>query len=100
MTAVTFTRILAVLGLVLMMMAAAPAGTLAQPPQGPAQEGFVPIDQLPPEEELPAAPLLIAAYTVAWLAVLLYLWSIWRRLARVERELTDVSRRLEAGGRR
>jgi CcmD family protein len=72
----------------------------AQPRQTPAQEGFVPVDQLPPDEQLPAAPLLIAAYAIAWVAVLAYLWSIWRRLAKVERELADVSRRVEAGGRR
>jgi CcmD family protein len=36
----------------------------------------------------------MAAYAVAWAAVLLYVWSIWRRLTRVEAELGDVSRRL------
>lgn len=72
----------------------------AQPPQTPAQEGFVPVDQLPADEQLPAAPLLIAAYAIAWVAVLVYLWSIWQRLSRVERELADVSRRFEAGARR
>jgi hypothetical protein len=29
-----------------------------------------------------------------------YLWSIWRRLAVVERELQSVSRRVEEAGRR
>ena len=63
-----------------------------QPPQ-PAQEEFVPIDELPPEDQLPAAPLLVAAYAFAWAAVMVYLWSIWRRLGGVERELSDVARR-------
>jgi CcmD family protein len=71
-----------------------------QPPTSPAQEGFVPIDQLPPDESMPAAPLVIAAYAVAWVAILLYLWSIWQRLARVEREIGEVNRRIEAGARR
>jgi CcmD family protein len=69
-----------------------------QPPR-PAQEEFVPIDQLPPEEQLPAAPLLVAAYGFVWIALLFYLWSIWRRMGRVERELADVGRRVAAKGR-
>ena len=69
-----------------------------QPPKAP--EGFVPVDQLPGQEELPATPLLAAAYGVAWLAVLIYVFSIWKRLNTVERELADVARRIEAGGRR
>jgi CcmD family protein len=44
--------------------------------------------------------LVIAAYAIAWIAVFGYLWSIWQRLARVERELADVSRRIAAGERR
>ena len=59
-----------------------------------AQDEFVPLDQLPPQEQLPAAPLLIAAYSVAWLAVSGYLFSIWRRLDRVDRDIADVVRRL------
>ena len=70
------------------------------PPSSAAQEGFVPVDQLPPDEALPAAPLLISAYAVAWAILFLYLWSIWRRLARVERELAEVGRRVDAGARR
>ena len=68
--------------------------------QPPAQEGFVPVDQLPGQEQLPAAPLVAAAYAVAWAAVFVYIWTVWRRLAKVERELADVSRRLEPGARR
>jgi CcmD family protein len=43
---------------------------------------------------------VIAAYAVAWVVVFGYLWSIWQRLGRVERDLADVSRRIAAGGRR
>jgi CcmD family protein len=74
-----------------------------QPPAGtqPQQlEGFVRADQLPQREELPAAPLVMAAYAVAWTAILLYVWSIWRRLNRVEREIADVTRRVQANTRR
>jgi CcmD family protein len=66
-----------------------------QPPRPkPAEDEFVPIDQLPPGEQLPAAPLLVAAYSVAWLAVAGYLFSIWRRLDRVDRDIAEAGRRL------
>jgi CcmD family protein len=94
-------RVLA-LAVFLLAFAAAPSWAAAlqpQPPEPPA--GFVPSSSLPSQQEkLPAAPLVLTAYAVAWVAVFGYLWSIWRRLGRVERELADVSRRIEAGGRR
>lgn len=65
----------------------------------PAQEGFVPIAQLPAPESFPAAPLVIAAYAFAWIAVFLYVWSVWRRLDRVERELKTLDARATRGGR-
>jgi CcmD family protein len=91
----------ALIGVLVAMVFGAEADLLAaQPPTTAAQEGFVPVDQLPPDEQLPAAPLLVAAYAVAWLAVFGYLWSIWQRLSRVERDIAEVSRRIEAGARR
>ena len=84
--------------LVWLLIAAGPAWGLGvsaqQPPPQPAQDEFVPIEQLPPGEQLPAAPLLIAAYSVAWLAVAGYLFSIWRRLDRVDRDIAEAGRRL------
>ena len=68
-----------------------------RPPEPPA--GFVPADSLPQQEQLPAAPLVIAAYAVAWVLVFGYLWTIWQRLGRVERELAEVRRRVDAGAR-
>lgn len=70
----------------------------AQPPSSP-QEGFVPIDQLPPAESFPAAPLLIAAYAVAWIVIFVYVWTVWRRLDRLERELKEVRGRVSRGAR-
>jgi len=59
----------------------------------PARDEFVPLDSVPPEDQLPGAPLLVAAYALLWIAVLGYLWSIWRRMMTVERELADLSRK-------
>ncbi len=66
-----------------------------QPPPSPsAQEEFVPVSGLPQAEQLPAAPLLIAAYAFVWVALLVYVWSLWRRMARLERDLSDLQRRV------
>ena len=63
-----------------------------QPPQPKQQDEFVPMSEVPPEDQLPAAPLLIAAYAFVWVAVLAYVISVARRLGAVQGELT----RLEA----
>jgi CcmD family protein len=76
------------------------AGVFAQQPPSAAQEGFVPVDQLGKKEEIPAAPLVMSGYAVAWLAVFVYVWTIWQRLGKAEREIADLNRRLAAGGRR
>lgn len=56
--------------------------------QSPAQQSeFVPMNSLPPGDQLAAAPLLIAAYAFVWVALAVYVWSIWARVGRVEREL-------------
>ena len=59
----------------------------------PAQEGYVPINQLPPSQQLPAAPFVIAAYAFIWVALIAYLWSIWRRLRRLTTDLERLERR-------
>jgi CcmD family protein len=79
---------------------ASAAQSPSQPPKPAAQDGFVPIDELAPKEELPAAPLVMAAYIVAWLIPFVYVWSIWRRLNRVEAEIADVTRRIASGSKR
>ena len=70
---------------------------LAQQPQ--QQNEFIPIDQLPPQDQLPAAPLLIAAYAVVMLALFVYVASVARRLTAVQRELERVEADLKRGSR-
>ena len=82
-------RLVMIVALVLM----AGALGLAQAPQG-APEGFVPVNSLPQAEQLPAAPMVIAAYAVVWVVLITYIWMLWRRLARVEHELADLRRRM------
>ena len=65
-----------------------------QPPVTAAQEEYVPIDELPDSEKMPAAPFLITAYVLVWGLLLLYVFSLWRRLGRVETELREARRTL------
>jgi CcmD family protein len=78
----TFRRPLIALTSFVLLASAAFAG---QPPAG--QGGFVPVDSVPLADQLPAAPLLITAYAFVWIAVMVYLFSIWRRLNTVETEM-------------
>ena len=58
-----------------------------------AQDGFVPVSQLPPTEELPPGPLVLGAYGFIWVAVLVYVWSIARRLNAVQKDFDALSKR-------
>ena len=62
-----------------------------QPP--PGQSEFIPINELPPGDQLPAAPLLIAAYAFVWVAAMFYVWTVWRRLNRVEAEMHSLAQK-------
>ena len=88
----TFLRRVAPLVALVALLAGA-AVAVAQPAQPPQQmDEFVPIDELPQQEQIPAANLLIPAYAFVWVAVLVYVVSIARRLNGVQREVE----RLEA----
>ena len=82
--------------LVAMLLIAAPLLAM-QPPRPPDE--FVPIEQLPPSEQLPSAPLLVGAYAFVWLAVMFYLWTIWRRLAKVENDLQALAQKTRSSAR-
>lgn len=78
------------------LLLAAPAFAW-QPP--PSQSEFVPVDQLPAAEQLPAAPLLVAAYAFFLVLMVFYVWTVWRRLTRVETEMRALEQKLSRSNR-
>jgi CcmD family protein len=63
------------------------AASQPQPEPPKQQEEFVPIDELPPEEQLPAAPMVVAAYGFIWVAFIAYVFTLVSRIKKVERDL-------------
>jgi CcmD family protein len=57
----------------------------------PGQSEFQPVTEIPASEQLPSAPLVIAAYAFVWLAFMVYVWMMWRKLGKVEQELNQLS---------
>jgi hypothetical protein len=68
----------------------------AQQPQSGSDQ-FLPLDKLPPGQELPAAPFLIGAYAFIWVAAMFYLWTIWRRVGKLGDEMKALERRSARG---
>ena len=62
------------------------------------QNEFVPLSSAAAtqQEALPASPLIYGAYGFVWLALVVYVLLLWRRIGKVERELADVTSRLAA----
>jgi hypothetical protein len=71
---------------------------LAAQQQPPQQGEFLPIDQLPPQEQLAAGPLLVAAYVFVLVAFVFYVWSVSKRLTAVQREVERLERDLKRTG--
>ena len=88
------------LGLVALLWCA-PVGAQSQPePQQPKQQDeFVPISQLPPQDQLPAAPLLVTAYAFVWIVLFGYVVSVARRLTNVQREVERLEADIKRGTR-
>jgi len=70
-----------------------------QPAPPAATDEFVPISQLPAQDQLPAAPLLVTAYAFVWLALFGYLVSVGRRLGKVQREVDRLESDIARGTR-
>ena len=69
------------------------APLLAQQPPNSGLDGFVPAQSLPQTEQIPAAPLLLSSYAFFLVLMMFYLWTIWRRISKVEQEMHDLERR-------
>lgn len=57
----------------------------------PGQSEFRPVTEIPATEQMPSAPLVIAAYAFVWLAFTAYAWMMWRKLGKVEQDLNALS---------
>jgi CcmD family protein len=86
------------LGVLLLTLALAPHARAQQPPPEP-QDEFVPVSELPPQDQLPSAPLLIGAYAFVWLALGGYVLSVARRLNTVQREVERLDTDVKKGSR-
>jgi CcmD family protein len=85
------------LAIVFVLLAASPIAAQRQPPE---QQGeFIPIDQLPPAEQMPAAPLLIGAYSFVVVVLFAYLLTVSRRLVVVQREVGRLEADMKRSGR-
>ena len=84
--------------ILLVLMLGMPALAAAQtPPPKPAQDEFVPVTgPTTGQDTIPAPRLVGIAYGLIWVVLFGYVWSVRSRLARVEREMEAVSRRLPA----
>jgi CcmD family protein len=87
----------AAMGLLLTLVLA--AVTVMAQTVPPGQEGFraaTPEDLAAGQEHLPATPLVFGAYAIVWLVLVVYVLSLWRRIAKTEREAAQVAAKLEA----
>jgi CcmD family protein len=91
MSFIRWAMCVAVLVSVFSVFSVSSASSAAQPPTPPGQEEFVPLSEIPAEEQIPAFTLVATAYAAVWIVLLGYVWSVSRRLQVVERELTTIS---------
>ena len=93
----TLKRWCAVVWLSVMWGVVAAARSRQQPP--PQQDEFLPLDQLPPQEQMPAAPLLIGAYAFVMAVLFLYVLSVARRLTNVQQEINRLDSAIKQGNK-
>jgi len=90
----TLIRTIAVVFVLTMQVA-----SLSAQKQPEQQEVFTPIDQLPPQEQLPAAPLLVSAYVFVLLMLFGYLLMVSRRLTTIRSEVDRLDADVKRSGK-
>lgn len=59
-------------------------------PQPQRQDEFIPISELPPTEQMPAAPLVVGAYVFVLVVFFVYMLSVAKRVGAVQREVQSL----------
>ena len=77
--------------LLCLCLTATPMAAIAAQP--PPSSDFVPVDETLPGEQIPALPLIATSYGFIWVVLLGYVWTIGRRLQKVESELAALESR-------
>ncbi|MEZ5416462.1 MAG: CcmD family protein [Vicinamibacterales bacterium] len=77
--------------LIIVGCCALPALVSGQPV--PSPDEFVPISEIPPQEQIPAINLVAAAYAFVWVALFGYVWSLGARLGKAETDLARLERK-------
>jgi CcmD family protein len=73
------------------LLLTAPVGAATQPK--PSADEFVPLDEAPPGESIPAINLVAGAYGFVWVVLVGYVWSLGRRLQKAEAEIAHLERK-------
>jgi CcmD family protein len=68
-------------------------------PQPTQQNDWIPVNQLPPQEQMAAAPLLIGAYMFVLVVLFVYVFRVARRLQTVQQEIDRLDTTMKQGGR-
>ena len=93
----TFIRVAFTLFLLGGAALALPQQTLGQQPE--RQDEFVPVTELPPTEQIAAAPLLVGAYVFVVVALFVYVLSIARRIGAVQQEVARLEGEIKGRSR-
>jgi CcmD family protein len=78
--------------LCLLLLTGVSAARAAAQPK-PSPDEFVPVQDIPDSEKLPAVRLVATAYGFVWVVLLGYVWTVGKRLRTVESELDALQRK-------
>lgn len=84
-------RVLLCTGLLMIAIHHGAPAVAAQPK--PSPDEFVPLEEVPPEEQIPAFGLIGAAYGFVWVVVIGYVWTLGRRLQKAEQDIAALERK-------